>query len=147
MSYNDKNTYSPRDHESEIRLNLRATVGSRPYRARDGLIFGVCKGLARHLELNVRVLRIIAVVAMLFTGFWPAIIAYVIAALIMKLEPVVPLETADDAEFYNSFSSSRKMALHRLKRTFDNLDRRIQRIESTVTARDYDWDQRLRDEA
>jgi len=37
------------------------------------------------------------------------------------------------------------MALHRLKRTFDNLDRRIQRIESIVTARDYDWERRLRE--
>jgi phage shock protein C len=35
------------------------------------------------------------------------------------------------------------MALHRLKRTYDNLDRRIQRMESIVTSREYDWDRRL----
>ena len=61
----------------------------------------------------------------------------------MKPEPVLPLQTEDDEEFYNSFASSRRMAIHRLKRTFDHLDRRIQRIESIVTARDFDWDSRL----
>jgi phage shock protein C len=35
------------------------------------------------------------------------------------------------------------MAIRRLKRTFDNLDRRIRRIEDIVTARDYEWEQRL----
>jgi phage shock protein C len=35
------------------------------------------------------------------------------------------------------------MATQRLKRMFDNLDRRIRRMEDTVTARDYDWDRRL----
>jgi len=33
-----------------------------------------------------------------------------------------------------------------MRRTFENLDRRIQRIESIVTARDYDWDARLNDD-
>jgi phage shock protein C len=33
--------------------------------------------------------------------------------------------------------------LHRLKRTYDNLDRRIQRMEHIVTSREYDWDRRL----
>jgi phage shock protein C len=35
------------------------------------------------------------------------------------------------------------MALHRLKKTFDSLDRRIQRMEGIVTAKEYDWDRRL----
>ncbi len=126
-----------------LNVHLRVTAGSRPYRARDGVIFGVCKGLSRYLDANVVGLRLIAVVVMFVTGFWPVIIAYIIAALLMKPEPVMPLETEEDAEFYNSFTSSRKMALQRLKRTYDNLDRRIQRIESTVTARDYDWERRF----
>jgi phage shock protein C len=37
------------------------------------------------------------------------------------------------------------MALHRLKKTYDNLDRRIRRMEDIVTAKDYDWDYRLRE--
>ena len=55
----------------------------------------------------------------------------------------MPLETEEAQEFYNSYTSSRSLALHRLKRTFDSLDRRVQRIESAVTAREYNWERRL----
>ena len=107
------------------------------------MIFGVCKGLGRHLDVDVFWVRVIAVAAGFFTGLWPAIGLYLVAAMVMKIEPVLPLETEADEEFYHSFAASRSMALHRLKRTFDNLDRRIQRLENTVTARDYEWEERL----
>ena len=116
---------------------------SGPYRARDGMIFGVCKGMAEHLGLPVFWVRFFAVVVLCFTGVWPVAGVYCVAWFLMKPKPVVPFESEADEEFYNSYTTSRRMALHRLKRTFDRLDRRIRRMESTVTAREYDWDQRL----
>lgn len=113
------------------------------YRSRSGMIFGVCKGLAEHFNVSVFWTRVVAVVAFLLSGIWPVGVLYILAALLMKPEPVVPIETEEAQEFYNSYLSSRNLALHRLKRTFDNLDRRIQRMESTVTAREYDWERRL----
>ena len=68
---------------------------------------------------------------------------YVIAALIMKPEPVLPLETEDEREFYHSYTSSRPMALNRLKKTSERLERRIRRMEDIVTAKDYEWESRL----
>ena len=120
---------------------------SRAYRSRHGLLFGVCRGLAEHWDVSVLGLRVCAVLLTFFTGFWPMVIAYVIAALVMKPAPMVPITNDADAEFYSSFTSSKKMALQRLKRSFDNLDRRIQRIESVVTAKEYDWDRRMGDES
>ena len=113
------------------------------YRARDGILLGVCKGLADHLDMNVTLLRLIALGVFLFTGLWPTAIAYIIAGFVMKPEPVVPFVSDDDKEFYNSYTASRPMALHRLKQTFDNLERRLRRMEDIVTAKDYDWDSRL----
>lgn len=113
------------------------------YRSRSGMVFGVCKGIATHLDVDVFWVRVLTVCTASFTGLWPLVGLYMVAALMMKVEPVLPLETDDDEEFYHSYTASRGMALSRLKRTFDNLDRRIQRLENTVTARDYDWEQRL----
>jgi phage shock protein C len=113
------------------------------YRSRSGLIFGVCKGIAEYLDFSVFWTRAIVVVATLFTGIWPVPVLYVVGAFLMKPEPVLPLETESDREFYNSYVSSRTMALHRLRRTFDSLDRRLRRMENIVTARDYDWERRL----
>lgn len=115
----------------------------RLYRSRKGMIFGVCQGLSDYLNLKVLWVRIIAVTILIFTGIWPIVIIYLVAALLMKPEPIMPLETEEAQEFYNSYTSSRSLALHRLKRTFDSLDRRVQRIESAVTAREYNWERRL----
>ncbi len=123
------------NHES-IRISV-------PYRSRNGIIFGVCRGLAKHLDVPVGVVRLLFVIGFFCTGLWPVGIGYILAGVLMKIEPAVPFHDEGEAEFYHSYAGSREMALQRLKRTYDHLDRRIQRIESTVTARDYDWERRL----
>lgn len=113
------------------------------YRARNGRIFGVCKGFAKYFDVPLGLVRMGAVLALFFTGFTPVIVVYLVLAFVLKLEPVIPIETAEDEEFYNSYTGSREMAILRIKRVYDGLDRRIQRMEAIVTARDYDWDRRL----
>ena len=115
----------------------------RLYRSRHGKIFGVCGGLADYFEVRRGVVRLLAILAAIFTWFWPVIGAYVVLSLVLKPEPVLPLESEEDAEFYNSYTGSRELAIQRIKRVYDSLDRRVQRMEATVTARDYDWDRRL----
>ena len=113
------------------------------YRARDGLFAGVCKGVADYFDFSVVWMRILVVIAFLFTGFWPVAIVYVVAAMIMKLEPVVPPQNAEETEFYNSYAASRQMALRRLQTSFEKLDRRLQRMEDIVTDPEYEWERRL----
>ncbi len=113
------------------------------YRSRRGCILGVCRGLADYMNVSLFWTRVIALVMLLFTGFWPVLGLYFLAALLMKPEPAVPLVTEEDGEFYNSYTSSRSMAIRRLKRTFDNLDRRIQHMEDIVTSREFDWNRRM----
>ncbi len=125
-------------------MNTRDSATSGiPYRSRNGAIAGVCRGLAEHFDFSVFWMRIIFVVGAVFTGFWPAVAGYVLAALLMKPEPLLPPANMEEEEFYRSYTGSRSMAVQRLKRTFDSLERRIQRIESIVTTRGYDWDKRL----
>lgn len=63
--------------------------GGGLYRSRDGMIAGVCAGLAEHFDLSVFWTRAIAVAFFLCTGIWPAVIAYIVAALMMKKTPYV----------------------------------------------------------
>lgn len=125
-----------------MRTAMRNRTGL--YRSRHGVILGVCRGVAEYLDFSVFWTRVITVALLLFTGIWPIAGIYFLAMLVMKPEPLVPLETDDEAEFYNSFTHSRSMALQRLKRVYDKIDRRVQRMEHAVTAREYDWDQRLK---
>jgi len=120
------------------------------YRSRRGLILGVCKGCAQYFDFygigvlrSVFWMRTIAVALLFFSGIWPMLLVYIVAALFMKPEPVLPLETEEEQDFYNSYATSRSMALRRVQRIYDHLDRRIQRLESTVTTREYDWERRF----
>ena len=113
------------------------------YRSRNGVIFGVCRGLAEHFDFSILGARIIAIIFLLVTGFWPAIGIYLIAALLMKPAPVIPIETDAEQEFYDSYSNSRHLAAKRIKRRYENLERRIRRMEHIVTAREFDWEEKL----
>ncbi len=113
------------------------------YRSRKGVILGVCRGLSEYFDLNVFWVRAFAVLLLLFTGLWPMAGLYLIGGLLMKPEPVVPFKSTAEREFYNSYTGSRGMALQRLKRKFDNMDRRIRRMEHIVTSKDFDWERRF----
>lgn len=118
----------------------RLTAAEGFYRSRRGIILGVCRGLAEHFNFSVFWTRIIVLVLFLFTGFWPVGVLYFITGLLLKPEPVIPLENADDEEFYQSYTRSRSSAIQRIKNKFDNIDRRIRRMEDTVTSKEFDFE-------
>lgn len=113
------------------------------YRSRSGAILGVCKGLAEHFDFSIFWTRVIALILLFVAGFLPAIGLYLLAALLMKPEPAVPIHDAAEKEFYDSYANSRQGAVQRLKRRYENLQRRIQRMEHIVTSSEYDWENRL----
>ena len=115
------------------------TSSSGVYRSRKGILMGVCRGFAEFFDLNVFWVRVIAFILFLFTGFWPIGVIYIVAGLLLKVEPVTPLRSEKDEEFYDSYTRSRQSAIQRIKRKFENIERRIQRMEHTVTSREFDW--------
>jgi phage shock protein C len=114
------------------------------YRSRQGAIFGVCRGLAEHFDFSVFWVRFIAVVMLIVSGLWPAMILYILAALVMKPQPAVPISSADEQQFYDHYTASRHDAAQQLKRRYEGLEKRIRRMEDVVTSREYDWERRLR---
>jgi phage shock protein C len=129
-----KNRYSRFKDRFETLADSR-----RLYRSRKGIFMGVCRGLAQHFNFSVFWTRMIVLLLFLFTGFWPVGVMYIVAGLLFKLEPVSPLQDEKDHEFYDTYTHSRESAIQRIKRKFDNIERRIQRMEHTVTSREFDW--------
>jgi phage shock protein C len=123
---------------------MRSNMHTGIYRSRHGAILGVCRGLAEHFDFSVFWVRLVAVLALVSSGLWPAMILYILAALVMKPEPVIPVLSPDEQQFYNYYTTSRHAAAERLKRRYDSLEKRIRRMEDDVTSREYDWERRLR---
>ena len=72
---------------------LGARVVRRPLeRAREGRkIAGICMGLARHLDVDVTLIRLLTLVAAIFTGI--GFIAYVIAWIVIPEELIIVPQT------------------------------------------------------
>jgi len=60
----------------------------RLYRSRnDIMIGGVCAGIAEYTYTDPTLIRLLWVVILIITGFFPGLIAYLIAWMIMPLAP------------------------------------------------------------
>jgi phage shock protein C len=114
------------------------------YRSRDGVFLGVCKGIAEYFDFSVFWVRMVLIVVFIFSGFWPVIGVYLVAAFFMKPKPVKPLESEEEQEFYDSYVHSPKTAAQRLRKKFEDLERRIRNMEDKVTGREYEWERRFR---
>ena len=123
------------------RFKVRSDRGL--YRSRRGAIAGVCRGLAEYYDFSVFWLRVIVIFLLLFSGFWPVLFVYFVASLVMKPEPVRPIQSEEEQDFYDNYVQSRPSAARRLKRRFQNLERRLQRMEDTVTGREFEWEQKM----
>jgi phage shock protein C len=54
---------------------------------RDKKIAGICGGVAEYMEVDSTVVRLVAVVLAVVTGFFPLLFGYLIAWLIIPKEP------------------------------------------------------------
>jgi len=62
--------------------------GRRMMRSRtDRKIAGVCAGLAHYLDLDVALVRVLTVLITFAVGFFPGLIAYIVAWIIVPQEP------------------------------------------------------------
>lgn len=60
----------------------------------DKKIAGVCGGLAEYFEIDVTILRLIWALVVVFSGFIPGGLVYIIAALVMPVAPSQPTQTS-----------------------------------------------------
>ena len=118
-------------------------TGRKLYRSRDGVIFGVCRGVADYFDFSVFWIRVIMIGIFIATGFFPIIVIYILAALLMKAEPV--MEFGGDAGHTGrkAYAYTGHDTAEALKRKWRHLEDRIRRMEDKVTSREYDWNNRF----
>jgi len=56
----------------------------------DRKIAGVCAGIAEHIDLDASLVRILWILVTLTSGFFPGVVAYIIAWIIIPDQPVIP---------------------------------------------------------
>lgn len=72
------------------------------YRDRDnGLIFGVCAGIAHYFDIQILAVRLVAVIS-LFVAFIPTALVYIVAALLLKQRSLDSCCRCDERAFWKS---------------------------------------------
>ncbi len=113
------------------------------YRSRSGVILGVCRGVGDYFDISVFWIRAVVVVLLIFTGLWPVMGIYILAALLMKSEPVVDAGNAPEKKVGGRDRRRATDAAARLRGKWKHLEKRIRRMEDKVTSREYDWNSRF----
>ena len=117
--------------------------GKGLYRSRDGIVLGVCRGVADYFDFSAFWIRAILIVVFIFTGFWPVIGIYILAAILMKSEPGLSGKKEAKRKYHCRYNRARRETSERIKRKWRHLEKRIRRIEDKVTSREFDWNNRF----
>ncbi|MCF6226495.1 MAG: PspC domain-containing protein [Xanthomonadales bacterium] len=113
----------------------------RLYRDVDnGKLAGVCAGIAVYFGFNLKSLRLVWGIAFLF--FWPALI-YLVLALLIPRKPENLFASEAQENFYRGVNSDPRQLFGDLRLRFRDLDMRLQKMETHVTSRSFDFDQEL----
>ena len=78
----------------------------RLYRARNGQVFGVCQGIANWRDLPVDAVRLVTIIIILVTGFFPVLAIYLVLGLILPLESE-QVSKKSDRRFERTYASER----------------------------------------
>ena len=62
------------------------------YRSNNRMLAGVCGGIAEYFGVDATLIRLAYVLLSVFTVAFPGIIVYILAAIIIPLEPKEPFE-------------------------------------------------------
>jgi phage shock protein C len=109
-----------------------------------GWIAGVCAGIADYAEVDVALVRLAAVLCLIFF-FVPTVVAYVAFALVLKPRPPRLFANADEESFFRDLRGDPGSALRGVRERFGRLERRLARAEALVTSDEFDLRRRFRD--
>jgi phage shock protein C len=109
-----------------------------------GIIAGVCAGIAGYIGVEPIVIRLVAVLGLVFF-LPPTIVAYVILALVLRPKPPALYASADEEAFWRGVGTAPADTVHSLRRKFADLEARLGQMESQVASGDFDLHRKFRD--
>ena len=111
----------------------------------NGMVMGVCAGVADYLGIRRGPTRVLTVLAMLFTGVWPILIGYFIMGFVLEERPEDLYEDEQEEEFWREVRVRPDYTMVDLKRRFRDIEKRTQDMEAYVTSKRFRLERELRD--
>jgi phage shock protein C len=118
---------------------MTAMATKKLYRSPRGKIFGVCTGLAEWRDLPVEPVRWIVFITVMVTGFFPGAVLYLLAALVIPMNPADSVYGNSDQ--YTTDDDPRSD--DDLKSEYERLKRKVEKMEGDIFNKERDWDDRF----
>jgi phage shock protein C len=116
----------------------------RFYRNKDrAMLAGVCAGFADYFGFNLKVTRILVVIAF-FMAMPVTLLVYFATVFLVPSAPDPANRTDYDPEFRRALRSSPSQTVGDVRRRFQSLDSRLARLERYVTSSRFNLDQEFR---
>jgi phage shock protein C len=110
----------------------------------NGMIAGVCAGLADYFDFNRKGLRIAVVLMALFPPFFPfVVITYLALAIILPAKPAELYKNEEQADFWRGVTNAPSDVFGALRHRFRELNLRLEKMEAYVTSREFEIDREL----
>lgn len=121
-------------------------AGRNPHRLyrdpQNGIIAGVCAGLASYFGFNRRCLRVVVAIGAIF--FLPfVVVSYLVLAILLPVKPVEVEVDEEKADFWRGVSNAPSDVFSNVRHRFRELDLRLQRMEAFVTSPEFEIDREL----
>ncbi|HEV2549552.1 MAG TPA: envelope stress response membrane protein PspC [Stellaceae bacterium] len=122
-----------------------STQRFRLWRDRErGIIAGVCAGIADYIGIEPIVVRIVAVLGLIF--FFPVtVIGYVILTLALPPKPPSLYDSREEEAFWRSVNTAPTDTFQSLKHKFRDLEDRLAHMEAQVASGDFELHRKFRD--
>jgi phage shock protein C len=109
-----------------------------------GIVAGVCAGIADYIGVEPVVVRLAAVLGLIFF-FPPKLATYIILAVALRPKPPALYANPDEEAFWRGVGTAPADTLHSLKRKFADLEARLGYMESQITSGDLELHRKFRD--
>ncbi len=106
----------------------------------NGILAGVCAGLAHYFGFNRTAIRVVFGFSFLF--IWPIVI-YIILALTIPARPESLYESQEQENFWRGVSNAPRDIFGELRHRSRDLEMRLQRMEAYITSREFEIDREL----
>lgn len=114
----------------------------------DGWVAGVCAGLAEYFDFNVKLLRFLVVLSLIFSGFFPVGVIYLALWYLMDEAPGrVPDDDVEDYGQHYRPEPARPAAaptMTEVKTRFARMEGRLRSMEECVASQDFELRRELR---
>lgn len=108
---------------------------------RAGLLGGVCAGFAHRFDWNLRLVRLLVLVAFFVVGGIPMLLAYAVLWYLMDAEPGLPSPGHAGGKLDGD---SGVPTAQELRTRFHRMETRLRSMEACVASRDYELRRELR---